>query len=384
DNFWVSFKNGIISPEHFFNFLDLQAKKENKILATPARVQWEVTKRCNLHCRHCYINSIVQPISNELSTVECLDAIEQMKECNVVYVEIQGGEPFMRDDLMRILHKMKELGIPFRIFTNGTLLSPEIAGALNKVMNPLTDLIQISLDGPDSDINDIIRSKGSFTKIVEGICNCRDAGVKFSVNTTLCDINVDYLCETYKLVSSLSGPYAYTFFTLMNAGRGKDMQFNNVEKGIEEAIRLKHLEKRLHGPRVSGFVGYIQHLTGYIEAMREVFGPNPTVIDRNMAARSSIDIDSNGDVYPSAYFQVSEMRGGNIREQRLRKVWRTPKWEDVRKNWPLSHTKCDYCDRREYCNRGNRAITYQAFRRLDLPDLQCKYVPPVIHGQGNE
>ncbi|MGC9337783.1 MAG: SPASM domain-containing protein, partial [Candidatus Cloacimonadia bacterium] len=208
--------------------------------------------------------------------------------------------------------------------------------------------------------------------------------VRFSVNTTLCDINVDYLCEIYKLVATLSGAYAYTFFTLMNAGRGKDMQFNNVEKGIEEAIRLKHLEKQLHGPRVNGFVGYIQHLTGYVEAMREVFGANPTVIDRSRAARSNVDIDANGDVYPSAYFQVPEMRGGNIREQRLREIWRTPRWEAIRKGWTLSHTKCGYCDRREYCNRGNMAITYQAFRRLDLPDPQCRYVPPLIQGRGNE
>ncbi len=379
-NFLVNFKNGAITPEHFFTLLDLQAKKESKILKTPARIQWEITKRCNLHCRHCYINAGSQLLSDELSTEECLEVLEQMKECNIVYVEIQGGEPFMRDDLIEILQKMKELKIPFRILTNGTLLSPEIAKALGKIMNPFIDRIQISLDGHTPEINDTIRGKGSFTKIIEGICNCRDANIKFSVNTTLCDINVNYLCDTYKLVSMLSGAYAYTFFTLMNAGRGKDMQFNNVEKGIEEAIKLKYLEKQLQGPRVSGFVGYIQHLNGYVEVMREKFGSNPIIIDRNSAARSNIDIDANGDVYPSAYFQTPEMKGGNLRNQSLKKIWRTSKWEVLRKAWPLSHTKCAYCDRAKYCNKGNMAIAYQRFGRLDYPDPQCKYIPPMLRG----
>ena len=90
-------------------------------LNAPLHVEWEITNACNLRCRHCYA-SAGDKASGELTTKEALDLVAELDSTGAADVTLSGGEPFLRKDLWQILRALNSRGIPFIIYTNGTLL----------------------------------------------------------------------------------------------------------------------------------------------------------------------------------------------------------------------------------------------------------------------
>lgn len=363
-----------ISPRAVVNHLNSVAASTDSYLSTPARVQWEITRRCQLRCVHCYIASEQpQQTDDELSTTECLALVAQCRQLGVLELEIQGGDPFCRKDLLEIVAEAYRLGVPYSILTNGIGITSELALNLKKYCEPRLNRIQISIDGPNPNINDAIRSKGAFQGIIHGLQNCRDAGLPYSANLTLCDLNVPYLTETWDVVAEVGGASMFTFATLMNIGRGKSINFHDTEEGLRQAIRLKRQSLQKPGPPVAGQVGYIMHVPGYLEAFTEYFGEEAHAAGQTHLARSSLDIDANGDCYPAAYLQVPEFKAGNFREMSLREMWDTPRWDLIRKSWSLPKKGCSDCEIARYCNKGSPAATYRAHSRFDARDPHCRF-----------
>jgi radical SAM protein with 4Fe4S-binding SPASM domain len=373
----------IIDPSNlslggFFQFLNLMAHKYHTHLLTPARIQWEVTKLCNLSCKQCYINSIKTRKADELDTEECLKLIKEIKKLDVLWVEIQGGEPFIRKDILIILREIKKCNISVKIATNGTLITEEIAHSLLALLDPATDSIQISLDGSTARINDKIRGDGAFKKTVKAMKICFDIGLKYSVNTTLMDENISDLTNIFTLVNEIGGADKFCFFTLMAVGRGRKMAFTRMEEGLKQYIEVKKIEREPGAPKVKGYLGYDKNLSGYKEAAERIFGNNtPSILNKNTAAISSLDIDSNGDVYPSSYLQSQELKAGSVREQKLIKLWRTNKWKDLREVSGEINGKCKICDLYKYCGGGTVANSYLGRLGHPIADSQCLFEPKI-------
>ena len=290
-------------------------------------------------------------------------------------VEIQGGEPLIRKDFIEIIRKFKKENIAVKILTNGTLINETIARALSELLDPITDSIQISLDGSWPEINDKIRGKGSFTRIVEGIKLCTKYNISLSVNTTLMNENAADLVNIYKLAVSLGVP-RYSFFTLMKAGRGKNLEIDFIEKALTQIIKIKELEKKKqYKTVVNGSLGYEQTLPDYPEAFQKVFGNRILILNRNTAGVSSADIDHKGDVYPSSYLQFPELKAGNILRESLIKLWKTKKWGDVRRTFTNIYGKCIICDRLKVCGGGTRTTSYIFNHCFNMSDSQCVYNP---------
>ncbi len=111
----------------------------------------------------------------ELSTEECKAVIDELQRMQVFYVNIGGGEPTVRSDFWELLEYATSNSVGVKFSTNGVKLTPENAAML--AANDYVD-VQISLDGADAEVNDYIRSAGSYDMAIRAMENLQNAGMK--------------------------------------------------------------------------------------------------------------------------------------------------------------------------------------------------------------
>jgi len=129
------------------------------------RVIWEITNRCNYSCTYCIFSSEKTNNLNELNTKEIICALEELSENNFKSIKFTGGEPFIRKDFMHILRKSKELGIINDVSTNASLINKTVASELSE----LVEMVHVSIDGPNKEIHEIVRGKGTYKPTIRGL-----------------------------------------------------------------------------------------------------------------------------------------------------------------------------------------------------------------------
>lgn len=123
----------------------------------PLRVMIELTYRCNFECRHCYVPFSFRKKS-ELNTRDIFLIIDQLAEIGCFYLGFTGGEPFMREDIMDILRYSRKKGFEAIVYTNGSLINKDMAGALsdlglNKIDITIPAISKIAFEKISGEIN---------------------------------------------------------------------------------------------------------------------------------------------------------------------------------------------------------------------------------------
>ena len=145
-------------------------------------VVWNMTRRCNLKCIHCYSNSADIEYPDELTTEEGKKLIDDLAQFGSPVIFFSGGEPLLRKDLLELAQYATDKGMRAVISTNGTLITKEIAAKLQKVG---LSYVGVSLDGLEKTHDRFRGKKGAFAAAIEGIRNCRDAGIKVGIRFTV-------------------------------------------------------------------------------------------------------------------------------------------------------------------------------------------------------
>lgn len=147
-------------------------------------LQWHLTSRCNLRCKHCYQSDYQTP---ELDFEYILAIMKQYIELlsklkRRGHINFTGGEPFLREDFLKILHECKKHAslFNFGVLTNGTLLTEDIVKELGK-LGP--DFIQVSIEG-DEEIHDSIRGRGNLKDVLNALNILTRYGIKTLVSFT--------------------------------------------------------------------------------------------------------------------------------------------------------------------------------------------------------
>ena len=157
---------------------------------------WEITKRCNLACIHC-ISSTGD--KSELNTNEAFRTINILGNFGCKELYITGGEPLVREDIFEIFKKAKEKGFKVGLLTNGLLINKTNI----KKIKSFVDEIGISLDGPFPQINDKIRGRGTFKKILRIIKILKFYQIPLTIYVTISKINLEYIESILNLISDL-------------------------------------------------------------------------------------------------------------------------------------------------------------------------------------
>ncbi|MBU1262620.1 radical SAM protein, partial [bacterium] len=145
-------------------------------------VVWNITKRCNLNCIHCYINASHQETGPELSTDAAKATICEFADVGVPMIIFSGGEPLLRKDIFKLGGYAKKKGINVVLSSNGTLLTKDMA---SKIQDAGFSYVGISLDGTKSTNDKFRGAEGAFEKSIEGLRRLREVGVKSGMRFTI-------------------------------------------------------------------------------------------------------------------------------------------------------------------------------------------------------
>ena len=340
-------------------------------------VQWHLTERCNLKCRHCYQHGS----TSELDYTQICRAIENIstsfreweKEYSIELIpsmNLTGGEPFLRKDLFEILRFVRDRGFSITLMSNGTVINDRLAKKLKEV-GPVH--VQVSLEGMEK-VHDSIRGNGSFKRALEGIRHLVNNGIETSVNSTLSRLNV---AQVHDLVNfgEEAGLNAVTFSRLVPCGSGlkllKDMLASDDLGNIYKDLHKIHSEKLLILSR--------DPLAGVANISDDV--PDTEFPVAGCAAGLfGITVSSDGSVMPCRRMNLVI---GNITKQPFREIWESPVLWSLR-NRKCYHGKCGICRYWSVC-RGCRAVVIAMSRIHGEEDSAMNPHVSVIllYGQGN-
>lgn len=192
----------------------LQFSKDKKPV-----IVWNMTRRCNLKCVHCYAQARGMAGRDEISTGQAKAMIDDLAAYGAPVMLFSGGEPLAREDLTELASHATARGMRAVISTNGTLITPEKAAELKKVG---LSYVGISLDGLE-EVHDRFRGvPGAFKKALEGIANCQAEGLKVGLRFTINRRNVDEIPGIFRLLRDLEVPRA-CFYHLVYSGRGSEL-----------------------------------------------------------------------------------------------------------------------------------------------------------------
>ncbi len=149
-------------------------------------VIWNLIRRCNLTCKHCYAFSADVDYPGELSTAQVLTVMEDLRAFRVPVLIFSGGEPLLRPDLYTIAATAKAMAFYIGLSTNGTLLDKR---AVEQVAATGFDYVGISIDGARETHDRFRRHAGAFDASMRAIQLCRDANVKVGLRFTLTEDN---------------------------------------------------------------------------------------------------------------------------------------------------------------------------------------------------
>ncbi len=355
-----------------------------QIFDAPLLIVWNLTKQCNLKCKHCYANAGPLKHRDELSIEEKLKVVDQLDEAGVTMIAFSGGEPLISPDFWKVAEYASKKGMYTTIATNGTLLTKENVERLKKIG---IKYVEISLDSPDPQTHDMFRGvEGAWERTVQGIKNVVESGYfDNAIATTATKYNLSQIPEMIDLAISLKVK-KFIVFNFVPTGRGKDIIEQDLTYEERENL-LNYLYDRWQEKKIDIFSTSPTYSRIGIEKVLAGTGKtySPThfassdygsigveiadFIGGCGAGRIYAGMEDNGDVTPCVFLPI---KVGNVREKSFIDIWQnSPILNDLR-NRDKYEENCKSCVFRNPCG-GCRARAYGYFGDYLAPDVGCPY-----------
>ena len=356
----------------------------------PFQVVWNVTKACNLRCKHCY-ESAGQKGPDELSTEQALQTIDKLADAGVVFLAFSGGEPTVRPDILALIRRAAEHGMYVAVATNGLSFSNPEHVRLFKDAG--VKFVQVSIDGANAKTHDEFRGvSGAFERAISAIKNCVAEDLFVEVSTTVTRHNISEIHDVISLCEDLKVRWLM-FYNLVPVGRGIELIDMDLTPDDREYL-LDVLWERMNDPQKTslevlttapqlGRVAYDANLA--CSNKDEVVAPThfsnarlpakmrglTEFIGGCGAGRFYVSIEPNGDIYPCVFFpHIEAMRVGNIVKDDFESVWVNSHLLQRLRNKDLLKDECGSCEKRYVCG-GCRARAIAYFGDELAPDPGC-------------
>lgn len=343
-------------------------------------VVWNVSKRCNLKCIHCYTNSDINLAPDELNFSEGQALIDDLAEFKIPALLLSGGEPLMRPDLFELANYAVSKGLRPVLSTNGTLITPEMA---QKIRDTGFIYAGISLDGIGN-TNDHFRGvDGAFDKAMAGFRNCVAVGQRVGLRLTLTRQNVRDLDKIFDFLLEEKIPRA-CFYHLVYSGRGKseddltheetrqalDIICRRTRTAIEAGVDLDILtvDNHVDGPYI--YLKLQQEDPARAEEVKKLLEWNG-----GGAYSTGVgigDIDWAGNVHPDQFWQDKTF--GNVKKRKFSQIWQDTSDElmaGLKNRLPLLKDKCASCRFLKMCGGSMRVRAVRVYGDPWMPDPAC-------------
>lgn len=312
-------------------------------------LQWHITHRCNLRCRHCYQEdySAFESLTDAEIILQQYCILLKTYGCNG-RLNITGGEPLTHPHLFDLLHAARSKGIKTGVLTNGTLIGTWEARKLKACG---VDYVQVSLDGTEK-VHDAIRGKGNFEKAVNGICALRSQGIFTSVSFTAQNNNCRELKKLAAFCDDIGADKLWFDRVIIPEEEDSEkltLSADSFRKLCRTAARLNRKGKVFCG-RALQFIPCSSKLVYHCSA-----GENLLVVL------------ASGDVMPCRRLPLII---GNIRETDLLTLHQNS--SVMKKLRAIGIPQgCMACSYASLCRGGSKCVAYAKTGRFDIPDPDC-------------
>lgn len=297
---------------------------------SPARIDFFITKHCNLACKHCFEGSSPKFATKEFSDAELNDFITELESANIQTLKITGGEPFSHPNIDKLLHLLKNCHFETIILTNALLLTEE---RISLIKNGDVQL-GISLDGISPLTHDYIRGKGAFDKLDKILLKLKNENITFCLTCTINHRNFNEIKEIIHKAFHYYG--AKSLFINRLRPMGRTNENNEMVLSEDENNEVKQI---------------------FIDAEKEypdrIFLSDDSNIECNnigdviecAAGNSLFAIDENFDVFPCIYgIGNKEYIIGNLLRDGIKSIWESTKWNKFRRETQLEDLiECKDC-----------------------------------------
>jgi len=350
-------------------------------------VVWNMTRRCNLKCIHCYSNSADIDYPDELTTEEGKKLIDDLAAFGSPVILFSGGEPLIRKDLLELAQYATKKGMRAVISTNGMLITKDIAAKLQKVG---LSYVGVSLDGLEKTHDRFRGKKGAFAAAMDGIRNCREAGIKVGIRFTVNKHNLADVKDMFDLLRK-EKIERLCFYHLVYTGRGSKLRDEDLtHEQTRKLIDLIAAEtKKMFDDGLSPEILTVDnHADGpylYLKMKKEDperAGEILELLEMNEGNSSGLGygcVSWDGEVYPDQFWRNQSL--GNVRNRPFSQIWTDErnellmKLKDKKKH---VHGRCAGCLWLNVC-AGNFRARAESEGDLWGPDPACYLTDEEIH-----
>ena len=315
-------------------------------------VSLEITRKCNLRCKHCYSNSGIKR-ENELTFKEIKELIDDLAAAAVLNITLTGGEPLLHPHIFDVISYIRSSHLSCIILSNGTLIT-------NEVVNRLKDIgilgVAISIDGATDETNDSFRGvPKSFEKVVHAIKMLQAAGIPVRGNISIHKENLHEFSGILNLLEQLHITN-YRVRPISYSGRSEESDIFIAPEDFVEVLKKLRQYEIDHG-----------------EEVQRKHNHDPRIKNCGIGL-GSIAITSNGNVVPCPPFP-DNVSLDNIRETPIAEIWNnSPFLNSVRRISASENDECKTCAHVTVCKGGCIADVFARTGKLDCGDVfDCAY-----------
>lgn len=336
-------------------------------------VIWNLIRRCNLTCKHCYSISADTDFPNELSTETIFNTMDDLRDFGVPVLILSGGEPLMHPDIFKISAYAKEKGFYVGLSTNGTLIDDS---NIQQIVDAEYNYVGISIDGIRETHDKFRRKEGSFEEAMKGIRLCHEHGIKVGLRFTMTQDNATELPELLALMDD-EGIDKFYFSHLNYAGRGNknrkddvahkrtrlamDLLFDAALKAAKRGEKKEYVTGNNDADGVYMLHWVRKHYPDQFENIKaklEQWGGNSSGVNIS-------NIDNLGNVHPDTMWWNYNL--GNIKERPFSKIWMDtsdPLMAGLKVSPRPLRGRCGVCESKPICGGNTRT---RAFQMTDDP-----------------
>jgi len=331
-------------------------------------VIWNLIRRCNLKCKHCYSISANVDFPGELSTPEIFSVMDDLKAFGVPVLILSGGEPLLHPDIFDISRRAKAMGFYTGLSTNGALIDERNIGEIASIGY---DYVGISLDGIGA-THDAFRGKeGCFEDSLHGVRLCKQKDIKVGFRFTMTMDNHAQLPELLDL-ADVEGVDKFYLSHLVYAGRGNKNRMDDAQweitRNAMEALFVRawgYIERGEEKEFVTGnndadgvflyfwVKKHFPQAAEHIRAKLVQWGGNASGV--NVA-----NIDNLGNVHPDTFWWHYNL--GNVKERAFSDIWPDtgdPVMAGLKQRPRTIGGRCGQCHHFDICGGNTRVRALQ-------------------------
>ena len=331
-------------------------------------VIWNLTRRCNLKCRHCYTTSADVHFPGELSHEQAMGVLDDLATFKVPALILSGGEPLSRFDFFALAERARALDFRhLSLSTNGT----RVAEHIDRIAGLEFDYVGISLDGIGA-MNDWFRGQdGAFAAALDGVRACKARGVKVGLRFTITEDNAAMLPDMLDLCDS-EGVDKFYLSHLVYAGRGdkhrgEDTEHRRTRHAMDllidrawVAVAEDQPLEIVTGNNDADAVYFLNWVSRNFDAAKTAHvADHLRAWGGNSSGLGVANIDPLGRVHPDTYW--SDYTVGSVKDTAFSTLWTgaDPMLATLRQRPRPLKGRCGACAHRDICGGNTRIRALQ-------------------------